>query len=150
THHMRCTGWLPEKVTCFTEPLRKGGYYCTNNAKTDYNFKPPPSAWDESSNKAHWRNRKKGQPFFSVFNFLTTHEGQIPAPDAQFDRHMERLKGQPPHDPARANLPPFFPDTPVVRRDYARHADLITSMDQQVADLLAQLKEDGLEEDTIV
>src|SRR5262249_21459139 len=37
THHMRCTGWLPEKVTCFTEPLRKGGYYCTNNAKTDYN-----------------------------------------------------------------------------------------------------------------
>ena len=73
-------------MTCFTEPLRKAGYYCTNNAKTDYNFKHPASAWDESSNKAHWRKRKPGQTFFSVFNILTSHESQIRLPEAQYQK----------------------------------------------------------------
>ena len=36
-----------------------------------------PLAWDESSQKAHWRNRKEGQPFFSVFNFNVTHESRV-------------------------------------------------------------------------
>src|SRR5687768_8617081 len=37
----------PPQVRCFPEFLRAAGYYCTNNAKTDYQFKPPPTAWDE-------------------------------------------------------------------------------------------------------
>ena len=57
-------------LKCFTEYLREAGYYCTNNEKEDYNFKTPPTAWDESSKSAHWRNRDPGQPFFSVFNFM--------------------------------------------------------------------------------
>lgn len=150
THHMRCTGKLPPQVTCFTEPLRQAGYYCTNNVKTDYNFKPPTSAWDESSNKAHWRKRKKGQPFFSVFNIVTTHEGQIRAAEAAFQRHLQLIPDAPRHDPLKANLPPYYPDSPVMRRDWARHADLISVMDHQAGQLLKQLADDGLAEETIV
>jgi N-sulfoglucosamine sulfohydrolase len=57
THHMRCKGVPPAYVKCFSEYLRAAGYYCTNNSKTDYQFDPPPSAWDESSRKAHWHGR---------------------------------------------------------------------------------------------
>ena len=63
----------PPEVRCFPEYLRAAGWYATNNVKTDYQFKPPPTAWDESSGKAHWRNRKPGQPFFAVFNCNFTH-----------------------------------------------------------------------------
>lgn len=64
-------------VKCFPEYLRAAGYYCTNNHKTDYQFQPPITAWDDNSSKAHWKNRKPGQPFFAVFNIGITHESQI-------------------------------------------------------------------------
>src|SRR5207237_3618087 len=54
------------------------------------------------------------------------------------------------HDPAKAKLPPYYPATPVVRDDWAKYHDLITAMDLQFAELLAQLDEDGLSESTIV
>src|SRR5688572_15175332 len=53
----------PPQVRCFPEYLRIAGYYATNNAKEDYQFRAPPTAWDESSRDAHYRNRRKGQPF---------------------------------------------------------------------------------------
>jgi len=52
----------PPDVKCFPVYLRAAGYYCTNNAKTDYQFAPPLTAWDESSNQAHWRGRPPGSP----------------------------------------------------------------------------------------
>ena len=68
----------PKKpIRFFTENLRVNGYYCTNNSKEDYNMVTSPLAWDESSQSAHWRKRKEGQPFFSVFNFNATHESNI-------------------------------------------------------------------------
>jgi len=68
----------PKKpVRFFTEDLRANGYYCTNNSKEDYNMMTSPLAWDESSKTTHWRNKKKGQSFFSVFNFNVTHESNI-------------------------------------------------------------------------
>ena len=68
----------PKKpIRFFTEDLRATGYYCTNNSKEDYNMMTSPLAWDESSQTAHWRNKKEGQPFFSVFNFNITHESNV-------------------------------------------------------------------------
>jgi len=149
THHMRCKGVPPAYVKCFSEYLRAAGYYCTNNSKTDYQFNPPPSAWDQSSRKAHWRARAKGQPFFAVFNFTTSHESQI---RNRSKGMLERLAGLGPdkHDPAKAVLPPYYPDTPLVRRDWAQYYDVITLMDKQVGDILEQLEEDGLADNTIV
>ena len=81
SHHMRTLGnpeyqpvpkysvVVPEYVKCYSEYLRESGYYCTNNSKEDYQFIAPVTAWDESSRKAHWKNRPKDQPFFAIFNF---------------------------------------------------------------------------------
>ena len=150
THHMRCQGVPPDYVKCFPEYLRAAGYYCTNNAKTDYQFDPPLTAWDECSNKAHWRNRPKGRPFFAVFNILTTHEGQIRDRSQAMSKRLDSLGPEERHDPAKAQLPPYYPDTPKVRQDWAQYYDLITLMDKQVQGLLDQLEADGLAEDTIV
>lgn len=150
SQHMRSTTRLPEGIRCFTEYLREAGYYCSNNSKEDYNFKTPRSAWDESSPKAHWRRRQPGQPFFAVFNFTTTHESQIRLDDAAFAKRTAKLRDRERHDPAAASVPRYHPDTPVVRRDWARYYDLVTVMDKQAGELLDQLAEDGLADDTIV
>ncbi|NQT16578.1 MAG: sulfatase-like hydrolase/transferase [Planctomycetes bacterium] len=150
SHGMRSTTRLPGQVKCFGEYLRAAGYYVTNNVKTDYNFPTPKTAWDESSRKAHWRKRKEGQPFFSVFNFTVCHESQIRQADASFFKKTERLTSDQRHDPARVSIPPFHPDTPEVRQDWARYHDLITAMDYQAGDVLQELEEDGLAEETIV
>ncbi len=155
--HMRSKAVPPAGVKAFPEYLRAAGYYCTNNSKTDYNFeappahRPPDTVWDECSAKAHWRNRTdKSQPFFSVFNIMVTHESQVRVTDDVYKKNTARLKPEDFHDPAKAKLPPYYPDTPLVRKDWARYADNITAMDYMVADILKQLEEDGLAENTIV
>jgi len=140
THHMRCQGVPPAEVKCFPEYLRAASYYCTNNSKTDYQFDPPLTAWDECSNKAHWRGRAKDQPFFAVINLTVSHESQ----------NWPKKGGKLVHDPAKAVVPPYYPDTPVVRENLARYYDNVTKMDEQAGRILKQLEEDGLAEDTIV
>jgi uncharacterized sulfatase len=148
SHHMRSKAPLPEGVRPFTAYLREAGYYCSNNQKEDYNFDKPADTWDESSGKAHWRNRtEKDQPFFAVFNFTVTHESQIGKLDSQ---RASEYRPDPPHDPDKATPPPFYPDTEVIRQYWAHYYDLITAMDMQAGEILAQLEEDGLAENTIV
>lgn len=140
SQHMRSQIVLPPNVKAFPEYLRAAGYWTTNRSKTDYNFPPPKGAWDENSPQSRdWRGRAAGQPFFSVINLTTTHESQIRG------KFGETL-----HDPAKAQLPPYIPDTPVTRRDWARYADLLTTLDRQVTAILDQLAADGLADDTIV
>ena len=155
--HMRSKAVPPPYVKAFTEYLRAAGYYCTNSAKTDYNFEAPPdhrpplTVWDESNTNAHWRNRpSKDQPFFAVFNLGVTHESQIRVSPKQFSTNTAALTDEQRHDPAKATLPPYYPDTPAVRRDWANYYDNITAMDYQVASLLKQLAEDGLADNTVV
>lgn len=150
THHMRCEGKLPAGVHPFPHYLREAGYYTSNNVKTDYNFASPAGTWDESSRRAHWRGRATGQPFFSVFNITTTHESQIRISDAEFAQRTKDLPPDAHHDPARAKLPPYYPDVPEIRRDAARFADLVSVMDTEAGAILDELERDGLADDTIV
>ena len=150
THHMRCEGVPPAYVKCFPEYLRSVGYYCTNNVKTDYQFAAPLTAWDENSNKADWRGRAEGQPFFCVINLTTTHESQVRNHSEGFQKRIAALAPHEKHDPAKAILPPYYPDTPVVRRDWAQYYDIMTLMDKEAAEILQRLEEDGLADDTIV
>ena len=151
SQHMRCKTPLPPNVTCFSEYLRQAGYYCTNNVKTDYQFDPPASAWDECSKEAHWRNRPDtAQPFFAVFNQTITHESSIGTLFESDDVLRQRLEPLAPHQPEALDLPPCFPDTPIIRRHWAHYFDLITIMDKWAGGLLQQLEEDGLVENTIV
>lgn len=151
THYMRCKGVPPAHVKCFPEYLRAAGYYCTNDSKTDYNFDAPLTAWDDNRGGAHWRNRpEKDQPFFCVINLTTTHESQIRLPEAQLAKRREAIPAEQRHDPAKAVVPPYYPDTPVVRRDIANYYDNLTFTDQRVGQILEQLEADGLANDTIV
>jgi len=150
TQHLRSNIKLPERIKCFPEYLRSAGYYCSNNYKKDYNF-TDVNVWDESSHTAHWRRRKPDQPFFSVFNFTSTHQGQINGSDEEFfAKYTSKLKPEERHDGKKIPLPPYYPDTEFVRKIWSRYYNLITFMDKQVGDLLAQLEADGLADNTIV
>jgi len=141
--NMRSDYPLSGSVHTYPEYLRRAGYYCTNNSKTDYNTSGinPAEIWDESSNKAHYRNRPEGKPFFAIFNLMTSHESSIHKPIP-----AQKLR----HDPSKVVLPPYHPDTPEMRHDWAQYYDKIEDMDSQVGELLRELEESGLADNTIV
>lgn len=134
-------GVPPAFVRCFPELLRAEGYYCTNHAKTDYQFQAPATVWDASSNKAHWRNRPEGRPFFAVFNHGGTHESRA------FPDNKPRPSVVAPAD---VPVPPLYPDTPAVRAALARTYDNIAAMDAWVGERLRELEEAGLADSTVV
>jgi uncharacterized sulfatase len=139
--HMRSLVRVPMQFKMYPAYLREAGYYCTNNSKTDYNLELTGEVWDESSGRAHWKNRRSDQPFFAVFNFTISHESQIRNPIEE---------GRRIHDPARARIPAYHPDTPEVRRDWAQYYDRLTMMDEQVGERLKELAGAGLADNTIV
>ena len=154
-HHMRTGGnpqFLPPEVVPYeavpppqvkmhSQHLREAGYYVTNNAKEDYQFRKPVTAWDESSRDAHWRNRAPDQPFFAIFNFGITHESQVWA-RAEDSLWVDEDLDVP--------VPPYLPDNEVGRRDVRQVYSNIKQMDAQVGEILEQLEEDGLLDETII
>ncbi len=141
TQNMRGSRPLPPGIPAYPREFRKNGYYTTNNKKKDYNssLAGDESLWNESSAKAHWRNRPANSPFFAVFNLTTTHEGRL-----EFAPEKSRI----PLD--QIELPPYHPDLPEVRQDWARLHDLITMMDKEIGQHLRDLEEAGLADNTIV
>jgi len=170
--HMRSISPMPPGWKMFPGYLRDAGYYCVNNGKEDYNLQKPDGTWDVSWElgaaggrgpgrgafpgrlpagpavmppldpaNGHWRNRKPGQPFFAVFNDMRTHESQIF--QSATNAHLI-------HDPARAWLAAFQPDTPEMRRDWAQYHDLLTEVDARHQARLDELRQDGLMEETII
>ncbi|NBC83811.1 MAG: sulfatase-like hydrolase/transferase [Bacteroidetes bacterium] len=122
--------------------MQKAGYYCTNNAKEDYNFDTPEGTWDAMSGRfAHYRNRKEGQPFFAVFNLTTTHESRI------WGLEWEQLLT----DPEKVHVPSYFPDdNKLVRRDISRSYSNISLVDHQISVFLDELDRKGLMDSTII
>ncbi|NBV24685.1 MAG: sulfatase [Proteobacteria bacterium] len=137
--HMRSMVPLPAGFKMYPQYLREAGYYCSNNSKEDYNLAKPGQVWDDSSNKGHWKNRAAGQPFFAIFNALASHESQIRT------RPHKQI-----HDPAKAPVPSYHPDTPEVRQDWAQYYDQVSEVDAVAGKLLKELADAGLAEDTIV
>lgn len=131
---------MPVGVKHFAEYLRAAGYYCINNAKTDYQFEEVPTIWDENGKTADYRNRAKNQPFFAMLNCGITHESQV----WKLQNHPLRV------DPAKVQLPPYYPDTDSVRLDVARFYSNISEMDDWVGEKIRELEAAGLLESTIV
>jgi arylsulfatase A-like enzyme len=76
-------------------------------------------------------------PFFAMVGFSEVHR----------DFKQEFYQ---PDDPAKVFLPPYLPDTPEVREDFADFHGLIHAADASVGDLLRTLAESGLAESTWV
>lgn len=158
THQMRSAYPVPPEVKGFPSFLREAGYFTTNNVKTDYNSADAErfikESWDAISPTAHWRNEKrtKDQPFFSVFNQMVSHQSRTMVwPYDAFREHVQSaLSPEEIHDPEKVVVPPYYPDTETVRRTLARFYDCVTAMDRKVGQLLSELEQDGLAENTIV
>jgi N-sulfoglucosamine sulfohydrolase len=148
-HHRshRTDGYrLPQGARLVTARLRDLGYFTCNvrkiangvqgSGKTDLNFNV-----DRLYDGEHWSQRAKGQPFFAHINFQAPHKG--PA----FVRARRRKELV---DPASLQLPPWWPDHPLVRDEFANYLDAVQLLDDEVGATLGALKNDGLFENTIV
>jgi uncharacterized sulfatase len=136
--HMRSEVTMPAGSRMYPQYLRDAGYYCTNNSKEDYNLTKPGQVWDESSARAHWRNRGTGQSFFAIFNSAASHESRVRAPHQLVT------------DPARIRVPSYHPDTSEVRHDWAQYYDVVSQADAVAGEKLGELAAAGLADDTIV
>jgi len=132
---------LPAPVRVFTDYLREAGYHTSNlehvagiggTGKTDFNF-----VADNVFDGKDWSERRPGQPFYAQVNFPETHRA--------FKRFTAR-----PVDPSRVELPPYYPDHPAVRLDWALYLDDAQHLDVHAGKVLARLEQEGLAEDTIV
>ncbi len=153
THQMRSRPQLPTCISTYPTLLRQAGYYCTNNSKTDYNSNfetVKKSLWDQTGRQAHWKNRPAGKPFFAVFNTTVTHEGQFSPRSQAGYLKRQQIPPEPRIRPADIDLPPYHPDLPEIRHDWARLHDMITLMDTIVGRQLKELAEAGLADDTVV
>lgn len=136
---------MPEGLRMFPSYLREAGYYTTNNSKKDYNAIETKDTWNESSGKAHWRNRPdKAQPFFHVQTWTDSHESSLHFSAELMQNEATKT------DSASVKLSPIHPDTPTFRYTLARYHDRMGVIDQKVGDLVAQLEEDGVLEDTFI
>jgi arylsulfatase A-like enzyme len=142
---------LPEGVRVLTDWLRDSGYFTANvrklpaevgfkgTGKTDWNFLYEGKPFDSDN----WSDLKAHQPFYAQINFSETHRGGAVK------------QGGPWHSPQRADaakveIPPYYPDYPVTRQDWAGYLDAVSELDRKVGRLLEQLEADGLADNTIV
>jgi len=175
--HMRSAGFAlakykavpPSDVKAFPELLRKAGYFTYVNLKNDYQFSGfsatsgPSTIWDKASRTPHgvnWADRPDGKPFFGMYTFMETHESGT-FPRNIWPRSKSHLTAMMVHNylhwgvedvitPEEVTVPPYYPETPTVRRDIARQYNNVRTMDIAVGQVLNQLKADGLADDTIV
>ncbi len=147
---------VPEFIRGFPYYLRQAGYFTTNHKKTDYNVANENqfihTAWNESSGQTGWWDRKPGQPFFSVFNFMDSHQSRTMTESYQWylDTILARL---PLHERIGENefdMPPFYRDSYEMRKQFARVYNSIKRTDDEIGELLERLNRDHLRDSTII
>lgn len=156
TGHHRSKYPLPDFMHGFPYYLQQAGYYTTNNVKTDYNITNEKNyiqkAWNESSDNAGWWHRKSGQPFFAVFNYMDSHQSRTMT-DTYEKYTQEVLDELPTADRIGDNnfkMPPFFRDSPEMRKQFARVYNSLKLTDNKIGELLKRLDKDHLTDSTII
>jgi arylsulfatase A-like enzyme len=132
---------LPSKIQLVPTLFQEAGYYTCNGfidnrrkrpGKTDYNFEYDKAVY----NGTDWADRKPGQPFFA----------QI-----QLAGGKGRTKKTPkPMDPAGVKLPPYYPDDPVIRDDWAQYLNAAMNTDIQAGKIVQRLKDEGIYDNTYI
>lgn len=136
--------------------MKDAGYYTTNNSKTDYNTSDAQriikESWDESSGKAGWWNRGEGQPFFAVFNSDASHQSRTMTwPYAQYKQEIfDQLPDSMRHTDDSIFMPPYYRDSPEMRKQMARVDNSISKTDLEFKALLDRLEKEGLRQNTII
>jgi arylsulfatase A-like enzyme len=134
---------LPAGVRVAPDWFRQTGYYTANvrtfpekakvvgTGKTDWNFTQDGKPFDSD----RWEDLKAHEPFVAQVNFKETHRKFVSPRRA---------------DPSKVVIPPYYPDHPVTREDYAKYLDAASELDEKVGRILGQLEADGLADRTIV
>lgn len=143
-HRRSVTVPMPDGLKMFPAYLREAGYYTANNQKKDYNAVETKGTWDESSNKASWRKRSEGQPFFFMQSFGTTHESSLHFSQEVYETQATIT------DPDEVFVAPYHPDTELFRYTVAKYHDNMRKVDQQIGAVVNQLEQDGLLDDTFI
>lgn len=147
---------VPDFIKGFPYYLQKQGYFCSNNVKTDYNVRNEKDfiaeAWNESSNKTGWWDRKPGQPFFSVFNYIDSHQSRTMTETYEWyvKNVLEQLTPEERIGDNDFEMPPFYNDSPEMRKQFARVFNAIKLTDNKIGKLLERLKSDNLMDSTII
>jgi arylsulfatase A-like enzyme len=143
---------LPEGVRLLSDRLHDAGYFtvlsspgpdrkgptgASGSGKTDYNFVPAQKPFDGYD----WSQRPQGQPFFAQLTIQESHKG-----------HGWPLgrKLTPRIDQSKLKLPPYWPDHPIARDEYANYLEAVQLVDKYVGDVFARLEKEGLAENTLV
>ena len=134
---------LPDGVKTFYEVLRDHGYFVTTQGinKNDFNF-----VWNRQDlydidasgkpiDEPVWRNRPDGSPFFAQIQLRGGKNS------GRWDGHV---------DPASVEVPPYYPDVPIIRKEIAHHYDTIKQTDNEIKRVIDALKDDGLLDSTVV
>ena len=157
TGNHRSTHAIPSFIKGFPFFLKEEGYYTSNNQKTDYNIANAANftadAWNESSNTASWSKRSNtDQPFFSVFNFADSHQSRTMTNSYQWykDNVWNNLSQSERIGDNEFDMPPFYKDSPAMRKQFARVYNSIKLTDNKVGELLQKLEDDNLIENTIL
>lgn len=145
---------LPDGVKLLTDHFRGAGYYTslikdieredgpdgwfTGTLKTDWNFTYEGEPYDTEK----LSDLKANQPFFAHVQFPETHRGK------DWDNAKNVIDH--PADPAKIDLPPYYPDTATARDDWADYLDAVMAFDRKAGVVLRRLKEEGLDKNTIV
>jgi len=144
-HDHRSMTTLPSGVKPITDYFRQAGYFTANigkiapglesHAKTDFNFKV-----EKPFDSDNFDQLKTHQPFFAEIQLFEPHRGSW-GPAKNLDYHV---------DPAKVELPPYYPDDPVVRKDWAGYLDTIDYLDTKTGTILKRLENQGLAENTVI
>jgi len=149
TEHLRSEIPRTPGIDTVPEHLKRAGYYVTSSSKTDFNFSADGIFDLRENNPTPWRGAAEGQPFFSIVTVGGTHEG----PSNNIDRYhrvTDSLPRELIHNPDEVTVPPYYPDTPEFRQQWARVHDLVTAFDIDVGNMIERLREDGQLENTII
>ena len=147
---------IPDHIKGFPYYMRQAGYYTSNNVKTDYSMANAKAftkqAWNESSNKAGWWNRKPGQPFFAVYNSTSSHQSRtMTNPWSVYKATvLDKLPENEIIQPGNLQMPPIYRNSPDMQKHLSRVYNSIHLMDKEFGEWLARLEKEGLKDSTII
>ncbi|MDB4770806.1 sulfatase [bacterium] len=152
-HHRSSRGilkiQLPSDVVPIPKLFRDAGYYTSNGnadgtrpGKEDYNFDYKRQNLYDGID---WSGRGKDQPFFAQFQLRGGKHRNIPEGYKQIRTELDS-----PIDPTVVNLPPYYPDHPVIREDWAAYLDSVNYTDIEVGRIISKLKKDKCLQNTII
>ena len=132
---------LPDAVPMITDIFRKAGYYTTNGkhkpgsakltvGKTDYNFINPTPPYDGTD----WKDCPKDKLFFSQI--------QLGGGKSRGFKSSGKIRD--------FTLPPYYPDTKVMRDDWITYLNSWLQQDREVGEIVKELKDAGKLDNTVI